>query len=152
MKKIIASILFTVLTSLAWAQTQENLKIVWPEEYKWKIGSNQEDETMHQMELIPGNQEMGSWKIMGSMMSIKNTQTKSTAQILEVFKDAALKESPSAKLTELEKNDKGKNPWVLFKVETPSFPNDPTPESQLYYVIQGKATLYSNFVAIKEKK
>lgn len=41
---------------------------------------------------------------------------------------------------------------MLFKVETPSFPNDPKPESQLYYAIQGESTLFVNFIAIKEKK
>jgi hypothetical protein len=40
---------------------------------------------------------------------------------------------------------------VLFKVETPSFPNDPKPESQLWYVIQGEKTLHSMFIAKKEK-
>jgi hypothetical protein len=51
----------------------------------------------------------------------------------------------------IEKNDTAKNVWVLFKVETASFPNDPVPESQLYYAIQGDKTLYVTFIATKEK-
>ena len=52
----------------------------------------------------------------------------------------------------IEKDDKAKNPWILFKIEAPNFTNDKNPESQLYYIIQGEQSLYSNFVAIKEKK
>jgi hypothetical protein len=49
----------------------------------------------------------------------------------------------------VESNDITKNIWVLFKVETPGFPNDPKPESQLFYAVQGEVTLYVNFIALK---
>jgi len=41
----------------------ENLKIIWPEEYKRKIGSNQDDKSVHMMELIPGNESIDKWII-----------------------------------------------------------------------------------------
>jgi len=85
------------------------------------------------------------------MMSLKNTKIESTDQVVEMYRQSSQKESPKAKLTVIEDNNKVKNIWVLFKVETPSFPNDPNPESQLYYAIQGEVALYINFIAIKEK-
>ena len=50
----------------------------------------------------------------------------------------------------IEKDSTSKNFWAIFKVENPSFPNDPLPESQLWYVIHGDSTLYANFVAIRK--
>ena len=84
-------------------------------------------------------------------MSLKNTKITKTEQVVEMYRQSSLKESPKAKLTVLESNDTTNNIWVLFKIETPSFPNDPKPESQLYYAIQGEATLYVNFIALKER-
>jgi hypothetical protein len=131
---------------------QEMLKINWPEEYKWKIGSNQENEKMQFIELVPGKEDINNWTILGNMMSLKNVQVKSTDQIVEMYRQSSLKDSPKAKLIVIESDEKEKNIWILFKIETPSFPNDPNPESQLFYAIQGNGTLYINFVAIKKNK
>ncbi len=56
MKKSLLITCFIILSfvSLKAQQKGENLKIVWPEEYKWKVGSNQENEQMHLMELVRG--------------------------------------------------------------------------------------------------
>ena len=146
--------IFITLTIASIGQTQtkeENLKIVWCEEYKWKIASNQEDKTTHFLEIIPGKDKIEKWTMLGMMMSLKNTKITKTEQVVEMYRQSSLKESPKAKLTVLESNDSTKNIWVLFKIETPSFPNDPKPESQLYYAIQGEATLYVNFIALKER-
>ena len=146
--------IFITLTIASIGQTQtkeENLKIVWCEEYKWKITSNQEDKTTHLLEIIPGKDKIEKWTMLGMMMSLKNTKITKTEQVVEMYRQSSLKESPKAKLTVLESNDTTNNIWVLFKIETPSFPNDPKPESQLYYAIQGEATLYVNFIALKER-
>ena len=154
MKRFTFLTIFITLTIASIGQTQtkeENLKIVWCEEYKWKIASNQEDKTTHFLEIIPGKDKIEKWTMLGTMMSLKNTKITKTDQVVEMYRQSSLKESPKAKLTVLESNDTTKNIWVLFKIETPSFPNDPKPESQLYYAIQGEATLYVNFIALKER-
>jgi hypothetical protein len=154
MKRLITIVPFLILTIISIGQNQtkeENLKTVWPEEYKWKIASNQEDKTIHFLEIIPGKERVEKWTMLGTMMSMKNTKIASIDQVVGMYKESSLKQSPKAMLTILEKNDTAKNVWVLFKVETPSFPNDPKPESQLYYAIQGEKTLYVTFIAIKEK-
>jgi len=129
----------------------ENLKIIWPEEYKWKVGSNQEDKTMHMMELVPGNESVEKWTIIGTMLSIKGVKNVPMDDAMNMTFDQAKPNAPKAKLTLVEKDEKALHPWVLFKIESPNFKNDKNPESQLYYVVQGDQTLYSNFVAIKEK-
>lgn len=154
MKLFISILSFLVLTITASAQNQtkeENLKVVWPEAYKWKIGSNQEDNTTHFLEIVPGRESVNKWTLLGTMISLKNTRIASTGQVVEMYTAQSQKESPRAKLTVIEKNDTAKNVWVLFKVETASFPKDPVPESQLYYAIQGEKTLYVTFIATKEK-
>ena len=152
MRKLLFIVTLVTSTVFAFGQTQEMLKIVWAEEYKWKIGSNQENKSIHMIEIIPENETIDSWTVIGTMMSYKGVKIAKTDQVVEIFRQSSLKASSKATLTVLESNDTTKNIWVLFKVETPSFPNDPKPESQLYYAIQGEMTLYVNFIAIKEKK
>ncbi|MDX5348720.1 MAG: hypothetical protein LPJ89_10150 [Hymenobacteraceae bacterium] len=152
-KLTLCLLLLTCLAANAFCQGKnENLKIVWPEEYKWKVISNQEDESVHVLQLIPGNESAEQWTVMGQMAAQKNFKAESVEQILNAFKQASEQESPKAKFTVLQKSSKPDSIWALFKVETPSFPNDPVPESQLYYVVQGEITLYFNFVAVKKKK
>jgi hypothetical protein len=153
MRNSIILLLFLTTYNYSIGQGQrENLKIVWPEEYKWKIGSNQEDESIHIMELIPGNETIEKWTIMGTMMSIKGAKNVPMDKAMNMMFDQAKLNAPDATLTLIEQNHTAKNPWALFKIEAPRFKNDKEPESQLYYIVQGESSLYSNFVALKEKK
>jgi hypothetical protein len=155
MTRLIFLTVLAVFAVTAFGQSrgrQENLKVVWCEEYKWKLASNQEDATTHLMEIVPGGEDLKKWTLLGTMMSLKNTRIRETEQVIEMYRQSSLKESPKAKLTVLERSDAGRNIWVLFKIETPDFPNDPRPESQLYYAIQGDETLYISSVAQKEKR
>jgi hypothetical protein len=147
--------LFLVLcfaSSHSFGQKRESLKIVWPEEYKWKVGSNQETETVHMMELIPGNETVENWTIIGTMMSYKGAQGLPVDKAMNLMFDQTKKNASNAKLTLIEKDEAAKHPWILFKIESPKFNDDPNPESQLYYIIQGSSSLYSNFVALKKAK
>ena len=153
MRKVLLSVTMLFLLTL-WAfgqEKMENLKIVWPEEYKWKVGSNQEDESVHMLELIPENEKIDKWTIMGTMMSIKGAKNVPMDKVMTTMFEQAKQNAPKATVTLIEKNEDVKNHWTIFKIEAPRFKNDKNPESQLYYVIQGESSLYSNFVAIKEK-
>ena len=152
MKHLLTLLSILITYSSSNGQGQENLKIVWPEEYKWKIGSNQENETMHMMELIPGKEKIEKWTILGTMISIKGATNVPMDKAMNMMYDQAKQNAPDATLTLIEKNETAGNPWVIFKIEAPRFKNDKRPESQLYYIIQGQTSLYSNFVALKEKK
>ena len=152
MKKIIFFATFFILTITSFGQsTIENLKIVWPEEYKWKVGSNQEDQTQQMIELIPGNETIDKWTIIGTMMSTKGAKNVPMDVAMNTMFDQAKQNAIKPTLTLIERNDTAKNAWIIFKIEAPKFKNDKNPESQLYYIIQGQSSLYSNFVAIKEK-
>jgi hypothetical protein len=154
MKKMIIStaLLFSLFITHA-QKRQESLRIFWPTEYNWKVLGPFEDSATRSMQLIPAGDSVQHWSIMGFMSRMKNNfMAKGFNQLIKSHTDAALQESPLAKLTIIEKDSSASNFWIIFKVENPSFPNDPIPESQLYYLIQGESTLYMNFVAIKKEK
>lgn len=152
MKRLLFLISLITLTIGTFGQTKiENLKILWPEEYKWKIGTNQEDKTQHMMELIPGDESIDKWTIIGTMISLKGLKNVPMDVAMNIMFDQAKQNAIKPTLTLVEKNDTTKNAWIIFKIEAPRFKNDKNPESQLYYIIQGQSSLYSNFVATKEK-
>src|SRR6478609_532719 len=84
--------------SACYGQTKnENLKIIWPEEYQWKIASNQEDKSVHFLEIVPGKESIEKWTMLGTMMSVKNTKIESTDQVVAMFSQSSQKESQEAK-------------------------------------------------------
>ena len=129
------------------AQT-ERLVIPWPE--TWKISSQQKNHTMTLVELIPNNEKIDKWSIIGTTTIFTGEQDAPIESTMNITFDQAKKNAINPILTLIDKKEDGKNPWILFKIEAGGFKNDNTPESQLYYVIEGENALYSNFVAIKE--
>ena len=63
---------------------------------------------------------MDNWTILGSLVSYKKTKAPNVDIIIKSYEETFLKEEPSAKLTILEKDDRTKNIWALFKIEAPS--------------------------------
>ena len=82
---------------------------------------------------------------------LKNRLAPNVDIIIKSYEETFLKEEPSAKLTILEKNDRAKNIWALFKIEAPSISKKSNLEAQLVYVIQGEDDIHNVFVMIKEK-
>jgi hypothetical protein len=146
-------IAFIGSTSFVFGQEQtkkESLRIFWPEEYNWKIGSNQENAKQQMIELISKNETIGKWTIIGTMISMKGRTGVSMDVAMNLMFDQAKKTSDPT-LTMVERNDTTRNPWIIFKIETPNFKDNANPESQLFYIVQGDSSLYLNFVAIKKK-
>ena len=73
MKKLIFLCLVLFSGMFFGQERRQNLKILWPEEYQWKIISNNESDTEHTIELIPGKEEPDKWTMLGMMSSFKNT-------------------------------------------------------------------------------
>ena len=131
-------------------QDGESLSLHWPESENWKVGSNQENDEMAMLELIPSNETFENWTEIGTMISIKGAKNIPMDKAMEMkFEDLKIS-SPKAKLTFIEKDENAEHPWIFFTIECPKFKNDKNPESQLWYITQGKTSLYMNFRAIKE--
>lgn len=131
-------------------QGGESLLLDWPEDENWKLGSSQENDRMAMIELIHSNETLENWTEMGTMMSMKGVRNLPMDKAMNLFHEQAKANSPKSKLTFLEKDETAEHPWIIFTIESPSFKNGSGPESQLWYVVQGKTSLYTNFRAIKK--
>lgn len=150
--------LFTILilsTFLSIGQSlAEKLITIFPAEYSWKTVAHKVDSATHYefMEMVPKEESLEKWTIIISTTVVRDLLTPNINEVIKIFSDAAIQESSKAIVTVLEKDDKSKNFWALYKVETSDFPRDSMPESQLTYVVQRKTSLFLTFVAIKEKE
>lgn len=125
----------------------EHIVIDWPGEYNWKIvQQGKSDEGMSTV-IIPGNETVSTASIIGSLTVYKAAYFPNIDSIVINYKNRT---DTGSTLTVIQTAPNGKYPWVIFKVETPKTDKYPEPESDLYYVVQGKYGLYENYVAIKK--
>ncbi len=129
----------------------ESLMLDWPESEGWKIGSSQEDEQMVMIELIHADETLENWTEIGSMLAIKGVKNVPMDEAMNMMFEQAKQKSPKSKLTFIEKDESAEYPWIIFTIESPNFKNDKRPESQLWYIVQGKQALYTNFRAVKQE-
>jgi hypothetical protein len=148
----LAVVLFVLPQFILGQNIQERLQIDWPQEYEWKLITNQHSDSAQVLQVIPQKEDVTKWTIMGQVAANKGLSVDKMEDAMNEFIKSARVESPKAKLTRLEGNNSTDNPWILFKIEAESFMNDPKPESQLYYLVQSGSYFYSSFVALKEKK
>jgi hypothetical protein len=153
MKRILkfAAALMIFCSVAGYSQT-ETLTIPWPENEKWKAASDQDTEPVRMIEFISGKESLEKWTIIGTQLTLKGVKGIPMQTLMDLMFNQAKANAPEAQLTELERNETGDNPWILFTIESPNFIDDKNPESQLYYIMQGNQSTYSNFVAIKKKK
>ena len=131
-------------------QDGESFSLHWPESENWKIGSNQENDKMTMIEFIHSNETFENWTEIGTCTAYKNSTNVPCDVVMNMTFENLKKDSPKAKLTIIEKDEKAEFPWILFAIECPNFIDDNKPESQLWYIIQGKTSLYTNFRAVKK--
>ena len=102
------------------------------------------------IELIHADETLEKWTEFGSMMSIKGAKNIPMDKAMNMMYEQSLINAPKATLTFIEKDESVEYPWIIFTIESPRFNNDKTPESQLWYIVQGKTALYTNFRAVKQ--
>ena len=122
----------------------------WPDSENWKVGDDQDNEQQHVIDLIHSNETIDKWTELGNMTSIKGVTSVPMDKAMNLMFDQSKQNAPKAKLTFIEKDESVEYPWIIFTIEAPSFKNDKTPESQLWYIVQGKQALYTNFRAVKQ--
>ena len=131
-------------------QDGESFSLHWPESENWKIGSNQENDKMTMIELIHSNETFENWTEIGTSTAYKNATNIPCDKAMNMMFEQSKVNSPKAKLTFIEKDENAEFPWIIFTIECPNFKDDDKPESQLWYITQGKTSLYTNFRAIKK--
>lgn len=130
-------------------QEGESLSFYFPENENWKIGDNQENDEQQIIDMIHSNEAIDNWTELTNMTSIKGVKGINVEKVMNLMFEESKKNSSNAKLTFIEKNESVEFPWIIFTIESPNFKNDKIPESQLWYIVQGKQSLYTNFRAVK---
>ena len=131
-------------------QQGESLALDWPDSENWKVGDDQENAQQHVIDLIHSDETLEKWTELGNMTSLKGMKGVPMDKAMNLMFEQAKQNSQKAKLTFIEKNEQTEFPWIIFTIESPNFKNDKTPESQLWYIVQGKQGLYTNFRAVKK--
>jgi len=127
----------------------EHLKLEWPKEDHWKVANDQATGWQHSVNMVHEGESIYSWTELGNMTSIKGVTGIPVDTAMYMMFLSAVAKADNPKVTKLQKGVIQDCEWILFSIEAPSFKNDTIPESQLWYVIQGKQGLYTNFVAVK---
>lgn len=131
-------------------QVGESLMLDWLAKENWKVGDNQENSQQHIIDFIHSDETIDKWTELGNMTSIKGITGVPITTAMNLMFDQSKLNSPKSKLTFIEKDEKAEYPWIIFTIESPNFKNDKNPESQLWYIVQGKQALYTNFRAVKQ--
>jgi tetratricopeptide (TPR) repeat protein len=129
----------------------ESLMIDWPDAEGWKVASQQDNAEQNMIELLRNEETFDNWTEIGTMFVYKKISSAMNIPItktMDLMFDGAKKNCPRAKLTMIEKDDKAKYPWIIFKIECGSSKGT---ESQVWYAIQGTNEMFVNFRAVKQK-
>ena len=145
-------ILIIFLSTAAFGQKGESLILDWPDSEGWKVGDNQKDDQQQVIDMIHSNETIEKWTELGNMSVIFGVKGVPMDQAMNLMFDQAKANAPKAKLTFIEKDESATHPWIIFMIECPNFLNDNTPESQLWFIIQGDDCLYTNFRAVKKPR
>lgn len=130
----------------------ESLVLNWPGNENWKVGSEQENEQMTMVEMIHSDETLENWTELGTMISVKGIKNVPVEKAMNMTFEQSKQNAPKATLTLIEKDETSEFHWIIFTIESPSFKNDTTPESQVWYIVQGKSNLYTNCIAVKKAK
>lgn len=131
-------------------QAGESFMLYWPENENWKLGSNNEDATMAMMELIHTNETIENWTEMGTMMSIKGAINAPLEKVMNKMLEQMPKQTTEPKLTFIEKDETAEYPCIIFTIENVRAPKSKVSESAIWYIVQGKTSLYINFYTVKQ--
>lgn len=152
-KIIFISFILLLTTSNSFAQysakSGESLALDWPDEENWKVGSIQNNSQMELIEIIKDYETFDNWTEMGSMISYKGVKNRDVEEVMNLLFKSIKDDCSEANLTVLDKNITSANPWIIYSIECPKYKKSNTPESQVWYLIQGREALYSNSRALK---
>lgn len=130
--------------------TGEMMMLDWPDSENWKVANSQDNDQMMMIELLRNNETFENWTEIGTMQSIKGATGLQMDKAMNLMYEQAKESCPDATLNFIEKNENVEFPWIIFTINCESYIDTKEPESQLYYIVQGKTALYINFRALRE--
>ncbi|SEW54992.1 hypothetical protein [Chitinophaga arvensicola] len=130
------------------AALKERLKITLPANSQWTMITDTEVDNLATRQYLPASETPQQWSLLITNMTMENARVDNIDLAIKNFTNAAISRASQAKTTLLGKENLPKRRWALFKVETPGAG---TPESQLYYVVQGPRSFHAVFIAKKSE-
>jgi hypothetical protein len=123
----------------------DKLTIKWPKEEGWHIADQQKSDSQTMIELLKGKETFENFSEIGTTYIFRGSMYVPIENKIEELYQRIKKNAPTAKKTIIEKDEKAKNPWYIYKIESPT-------ESQVWYAIQGKNEIYVSFWAIRQSE
>lgn len=130
----------------------ERFALDWPDDENWRVGDNQSTKEINTMVLLRDNETFANWTELGQMQSLIGIRNLDLESGMNMLFEESKKTCESPNLTFLEKDLKAEYPWIMFTIDCAEYKKDDNPESQLWFLIQGKTSFYMNFRAIKKAK
>jgi hypothetical protein len=152
MKKITYLLLVLFCGKIHAQDKLESLKIMWPEEYKWKKESGFKSGSVYMTNFLLENETVDNWTIRCSMWYVEDVKTIDIAKTMHLTFEQVKGRFDNAIFTEIERDDKAQHPWVLFKVESASLSINNNTDAELWYIVQGESSIYTNVLRLNEKK
>lgn len=127
----------------------ETVVLALPEK-DWKVGDDQQNATVRVVDYVHKNETVDKWTELVNSTTMKGVTGLGMDKAMNLMYEQAKQGSPKAKLTFIDKNEKTEFPWILFEIDNPASKEMKNPESQLWYIVQGNQSLYTNFIAVKK--
>lgn len=133
-------------------EENEYLELQWPKDEGWRIGNEQETEEMQVVEYLRYKETFENWTEMGTMQKIKGIEEVGLSNYVRIIQDQARRACPSAKISILEKMESIDFPYIIFSIECEDYESTSQPQSQIWHVAKGKASIYANFWAKRDSE
>ena len=128
----------------------EAFSLPWPVDEHWRVQNISEDSTFSLMEFFHDNEQPELWTEYGAMMTLRDIRNANFKEFSQMIYQDFKQRAPKATLQYIKEDKKSEFPWLILSLQAPSTVDHQQPESQLWYIIQGKTALYSNFRAVKK--
>lgn len=125
-----------------------------PPDEKWGVADRQETDNELMLVFLRQGEDLKKWQQMVNMMQMKGLTTNAQFtldSVKKIFVNIALKKAPESTVKSLQAGSIEGRDYIMFVVESPYFENDKNPESQLYFILQGKNDIYACSRSIKSK-
>ena len=123
--------------------TSEVLTLDWQKLGNWQLANAQQNSKIGLLEFTHPGEKLDNWTEIGTCITAKDITGSQMRTVMELMYSQAKKNNPLAKLTLIDEDLKAFYTWILFKIEAQG-------ESQLFYVVQGRMNLYTNFFGVKQ--
>ncbi len=129
-----------------------DLEARWPKRDEWKVIHRNETERQKRIELVPKGEDAKEWQHLGNLTALKFVQgiPMDTARFLLTKQTEG--KCKKVRSRTLEKRDQGPDSYIFFELNCKAHINTREPETQLWYVEQGRRHLYAYFVAVRKKR